>query len=87
MTKKNLKREQKSSKSAFKISFKRVVNFIFVWGCRPSTQVSNSEMLGSIFDAFLKNQELGEASVRVPDVFNELHKRDPSFEVAQSNQF
>ena len=70
-----------------KIDSIKAVNFIFIWGCRPSTGVmANTQMVNDIFRAFIVQQDQSEASISIPTIFDQLQSSDASFETASSNQ-
>ena len=54
-----------------KIEAAKMVNFIFIWGCRPSTGVlANTQMVNDIFKAFKVQQDIGEAAISIPTIFD-----------------
>ena len=63
------------------------MNFLFVYGCRPSTGVkANTTMVKDIFDSFIENADRINFMVLLPDVFNFMNANDASFETATSSK-
>ena len=61
------------------------MNFLFVYGCRPSTGVkANTTMVKDIFDSFIENADRINFMVLLPNVFSFINANDATFETATS---
>ena len=60
-------------------------NFIFIFGCRPSTGVkANTTMIEDIYDAFIENADRINFEVRLPKTLDYLDGKDVNFETSSS---
>ena len=63
------------------------MNFLFVYGCRPSTGVkANTTMIKDIFEAFIENADRINFMVLLPQAFSFMNAHDVTFETATSSK-
>ena len=61
------------------------MNFVFVYGCRPSTGVkANTTMVKDIYYAFIENGDKINFRVLLPNAFTYMSGNDVNFEIVSS---
>ena len=77
--KEELKREMNRGQTL--LDKAKQLNFLFVYGCRPSTGVkANTTMVKDIFKAFIENADRINFTVFIPKSLNFLQGNDVTFE-------
>ena len=62
------------------------VNFLLMWGCRPSLGVKiDTKMVKNVVDTLMNKFDRINLSVKLPEVFEQLKGSDAMFEMVTSN--